>query len=224
MACAAHGAAQGSDKIGAALQGAGRLRATDMPELLFKGKEYVYNQHLTAPYRPLVADAARSVGPASLDGNLIIHGDNLHALKALLPRCAGQVDLVFIDPPFNTGNEGWCYSDNLRAQYGLQGWQRDKVYPDFVFAHATRDGSDCLVVMETKGLHLANSDDTQYKQRLFEALTRMHAQTPQLQRAGELTLQSSTGMRLVCDLVVEPGWQGQVAARYFGVPADGAVT
>jgi adenine-specific DNA-methyltransferase len=88
-----------------------------MPELIFKGKEYVYNHHLTVPYRPLVADAARSIGPASLDGNLIVHGDNLHALKALLPRYAGQVDLVFIDPPYNTGNEGWCYSDNLRAPF-----------------------------------------------------------------------------------------------------------
>jgi adenine-specific DNA-methyltransferase len=92
-----------------------------MPELLFKGKEYVYNHHLTVPYRPLVADAARSIGPASLDGNLIVHGDNLHALKALLPRYAGQVDLVFIDPPYNTGNEGWCYSDNVRAPF-IQEW------------------------------------------------------------------------------------------------------
>jgi adenine-specific DNA-methyltransferase len=92
-----------------------------MPELLFKGKEYVYNHHLTVPYRPLLPDAAKSVGPAALDGNLIVHGDNLHALKALLPRYAGQVDLVFIDPPYNTGNEGWCYSDNLRAPF-IQEW------------------------------------------------------------------------------------------------------
>jgi len=92
-----------------------------MPELLFKGKEYVYNHHLTVPYRPLLADAARSVGPGSLDGNLIVHGDNLHALKALLPRYAGRVDLVFIDPPYNTGNEGWCYSDAMRAPF-IQEW------------------------------------------------------------------------------------------------------
>lgn len=92
-----------------------------MPELLFKGKEYVYNHHLTVPYRPLLPDAGKSIGPAALDGNLIVHGDNLHALKALLPRYAGQVDLVFIDPPYNTGNEGWCYSDNLRAPF-IQEW------------------------------------------------------------------------------------------------------
>ena len=86
-----------------------------MPEIVFKGKEYVYNHHLTVPYRPLVADAAKGVGPADLAGNLVIHGDNLHALKSLLPRYAGQVDLVFIDPPYNTGNEGWCYNDNVNS-------------------------------------------------------------------------------------------------------------
>ncbi|HRL55034.1 MAG TPA: site-specific DNA-methyltransferase, partial [Acidovorax temperans] len=86
-----------------------------MPEIVFKGKEYVYNHHLTVPYRPLVADAAKGIGPGDLNGSLVIHGDNLHALKALLPRYAGRVDLVFIDPPYNTGNEGWCYSDGVNS-------------------------------------------------------------------------------------------------------------
>ena len=86
-----------------------------MPEIFFKGKEYVYNHHLTVPYRPLVADPAKGIGPEDLNSNLVIHGDNLHALKALLPRYAGQVDLVFIDPPYNTGNEGWCYSDGVNS-------------------------------------------------------------------------------------------------------------
>ncbi len=86
-----------------------------MPEIVFKGKEYVYNHHLTVPYRPLVADAAKGIGPADLAGNLVIHGDNLQALKSLLPRYAGKVDLVFIDPPYNTGNEGWCYSDGVNS-------------------------------------------------------------------------------------------------------------
>jgi len=86
-----------------------------MPEIVFKGKEYVYNHHLTVPYRPLLADKAKGIGPEDLNSNLIIHGDNLHALKALLPRYAGRVDLVFIDPPYNTGNEGWCYNDNVNS-------------------------------------------------------------------------------------------------------------
>lgn len=86
-----------------------------MPELFFKGKEFVYNHHLAVPFRPLVPHAKKSVGKPHLDGNLIIHGDNLHALKALLPMYAGKVDCVFIDPPYNTGNEGWSYNDNVNS-------------------------------------------------------------------------------------------------------------
>lgn len=86
-----------------------------MPEIVFKGKEYVYNHHLTVPYRPLVVDKAKGIGPGDLNSSLVIHGDNLHALKALLPRYAGKVDVVFIDPPYNTGNEGWCYSDGVNS-------------------------------------------------------------------------------------------------------------
>ena len=86
-----------------------------MTELFFKGKEFVYNHHLAVPHRPLVADATRSVGAVDLSGNLIIQGDNLHALKSLLPHYAGRVDCIFIDPPYNTGNEGWRYNDKVNA-------------------------------------------------------------------------------------------------------------
>ena len=86
-----------------------------MPELNFKGKEFVYNHHLTVPFRPLLPQAEKGVGAPALDGNLIIHGDNLHGLKALLPTHAGKVDCIFIDPPYNTGNEGWCYNDNVNS-------------------------------------------------------------------------------------------------------------
>lgn len=86
-----------------------------MSELVFKGKEFVYNHHLAVPYRPLVPDADKSIGDVRLDGNLIIHGDNLEALKSLLPIYAGKVDCIFIDPPYNTGHEGWCYNDNVNS-------------------------------------------------------------------------------------------------------------
>lgn len=86
-----------------------------MPELHFKGKEFVYNHHLTVPYRPLVPHAGKSIGGGNLNGNLVIHGDNLHALKALLPFYAGKVDCIFIDPPYNTGNENWSYNDNVNS-------------------------------------------------------------------------------------------------------------
>ena len=86
-----------------------------MTDLNFKGKEFVYNHHLAVPFRPLVPDETKGIGPVALDGNLIIHGDNLHALKTLLPLYAGAVDCIYIDPPYNTGNEGWCYNDNVNS-------------------------------------------------------------------------------------------------------------
>ncbi|ADE85017.1 site-specific DNA-methyltransferase [Rhodobacter capsulatus] len=86
-----------------------------MTELVFKGKEFVWNHHLAVPFRPLVVQAEKGIGEARLDGNLIIQGDNLHALKALMPMYAGKVDCIFIDPPYNTGNEGWAYNDNVNA-------------------------------------------------------------------------------------------------------------
>ncbi len=92
-----------------------------MSELTFKGKEFVYNHHLAVPHRPLVPHPKKSIGDARLDGNLIIHGDNLHALKSLLPMYAGKVDCIFIDPPYNTGNEGWCYNDNVNSPM-MQEW------------------------------------------------------------------------------------------------------
>ncbi len=83
----------------------------------FKGKESVRNHHLAAPYHELVPVPAKSVlAPGekpNMNGNLVIHGDNLLALKALLPTHAGKVDVIYIDPPYNTGNEKWAYNDNV---------------------------------------------------------------------------------------------------------------
>ncbi|MEX0827631.1 MAG: site-specific DNA-methyltransferase, partial [Haliea sp.] len=88
-----------------------------MPVLQFKGKTAVENYHHTVPHHRLEFDAKLSLLPKgekpSLDGNLIIEGDNLLALKALLPTHAGKVKCIYIDPPCNTGNEGWVYNDNL---------------------------------------------------------------------------------------------------------------
>ena len=95
-----------------------------MPELNFKGKEFVYNHHLTVPFRPLEVHPDKGVGEPALDGNLIIHGDNLHGLKALMPTHAGKVDCIFIDPPYNTGNEGWCYNDNVNSPM-IKEWLSD---------------------------------------------------------------------------------------------------
>ncbi len=99
-----------------------------MPTLDFKGKQHIYAHHLTVPYRPIETDESRSCKPPACGGkaggaddNLIIHGDNLHALKALLPRYANRVKCIYIDPPYNTGNEGWCYNDNVNSSL-MQQW------------------------------------------------------------------------------------------------------
>jgi len=98
-----------------------------MPILDFKGKQVVYAHHLTVPYRTLDVVRGKSVLPKGKDvqeGNLIVHGDNLHALKALMPRYAGRVNCVYIDPPYNTGNEGWCYNDNVNSDL-MKRWLKE---------------------------------------------------------------------------------------------------
>lgn len=88
-----------------------------MPVIQFKGKTAIESYHHTIPHHTLEFDPKLSVLPKgekpSLDGNLIIEGDNLLALKALLPTHAGRIKCIYIDPPYNTGNEGWVYNDNL---------------------------------------------------------------------------------------------------------------
>lgn len=85
-----------------------------MPTLNWIGKDAVVKHHKDVPFRLLEPVPELSCGdPAS--GNLIVQGDNLHALKALLPRYAGQVKCIYIDPPYNTGNEGWVYNDNVNS-------------------------------------------------------------------------------------------------------------
>ncbi|MBF0319196.1 MAG: site-specific DNA-methyltransferase [Nitrospirae bacterium] len=85
-----------------------------MPTLQFKGKQLVQNHHLVVPFHELKPVRAKSVtDKISLHDNVIIHGDNLAALKALLPTHQGKIKCIYIDPPYNTGNEGWVYNDNV---------------------------------------------------------------------------------------------------------------
>lgn len=88
-----------------------------MPELTWVGKDKVITHHLDVPYRVLDRQYSfDETGQHEADNgseNMIIHGDNLEALKALLPKYEGKVDCIYIDPPYNTGNEGWVYNDNV---------------------------------------------------------------------------------------------------------------
>jgi adenine-specific DNA-methyltransferase len=96
-----------------------------MPTLNFKGKSFVKNHHLTVKYHELIPDEAASLtSQVSLNDNLIIYGDNLLALKALLPNYGGRVKCIYIDPPYNTGNENWRYSDNVNSDMMRQ-WLKE---------------------------------------------------------------------------------------------------
>ncbi len=116
-----------------------------MPTLEFKGKQHIYAHHLTVPFRPLVANPGKSVlkgvrfspdSPLGVDknscsyflsdDNLIIHGDNLYALKALLPRYAGRVKCIYIDPPYNTGSQAWVFNDKVNSPL-MQAWLKSEV-------------------------------------------------------------------------------------------------
>lgn len=106
-----------------------------MPEIQFKGKEFVFNHHLSVPYRPLVPHKDKSIGAGNINENLVIHGDNLHALKALMPMYAGKIDCIFIDPPYNTGNEGWAYNDNVNSPMIKEWLSSNPVNKDDMLRH-----------------------------------------------------------------------------------------
>lgn len=82
-----------------------------MPTLNWIGKDKVVTHHNDVPFR--VLDKQYTFGDTPDSGNMIIHGDNLEALKALLPKYEGKIKCIYIDPPYNTGNEGWVYNDNV---------------------------------------------------------------------------------------------------------------
>ena len=85
-----------------------------MPTLNWIGKEAVVNHHQQVPFH-LLKDVPDLACGEPGEGNLIVQGDNLVALKALLPYYAGQVKCIYIDPPYNTGNENWVYNDNVNS-------------------------------------------------------------------------------------------------------------
>lgn len=99
-----------------------------MPTLDWIGKQAVVNHHREVPYRLIHCDGALSAGDPDA-GNLLVQGDNLEALKALLPYYAGQVKCIYIDPPYNTGNEKWVYNDNVNSPE-MKKWLGEIVKPE----------------------------------------------------------------------------------------------
>lgn len=100
----------------------------------------------------------------------------------------------------------WWHRNVARSHYSLQGWRREKVYPDFIFA-VQQDGKDNrLVVLEMKGKHLAGNDDTEYKKAVLRLMSDAFA-TEHVERVGDLELVSTDGTTVECDLVLMPEWK-----------------
>lgn len=108
----------------------------------------------------------------------------------------------------------WWHRNVARQQFGLQGWRRHKVYPDFVFGLTQANGCSRVVVMETKGAQLAGNVDTAYKQALLQRLTEAF-RDERPRSAGELVLEGEGAARIVCDLILDEAWEGVLEQRYF---------
>ena len=127
-----------------------------MPRLHFKGKVFVENHHLAVPFHELLPVREKGLSEkASLHDNLIVHGDNLAALKSLLPTYHGRVKCVYIDPPYNTGNEGWAYNDRVNSPL-MRDWLGRVVDRDDLTRH---DKWCCMMLPRLKLLRELLRDD-----------------------------------------------------------------
>ncbi|MCF7979892.1 MAG: DEAD/DEAH box helicase family protein [Chromatiaceae bacterium] len=109
----------------------------------------------------------------------------------------------------------WWHRNVARQQYALQGWRRERIYPDFLFSVLPPDKAHTgnrVVVMELKGEHLSGNPDTEYKQAVLQLMTETF-QAGQVDRIGELELVGGDGTRVECDLVLATEWQARLAER-----------
>lgn len=139
-----------------------------MPSLNWVGKEQIINHHKKVPYRVLEGlYTFDKSGKREFDKtvqNMVIQGDNLDALKSLLPKYEGKIKCIYIDPPYNTGNKDWCYNDNVDSPI-FQKWLQDAlkekeseryVHLDDLNRH---DKWLCMMYPRLKLLHKLLSDD-----------------------------------------------------------------
>lgn len=109
----------------------------------------------------------------------------------------------------------WWHRNVAKTQYGLQGWKRHKVYPDFVFGFLTQGNTSRVALVETKGVHLANQD-SDYKALLLAQLTQAFCDA-RFQEAGDLSLEDDGVTSLRCGLVFDQSWRADMDRRFFGV-------
>lgn len=138
-----------------------------MPTIQFKGKNIIWNHHLSVPYHTLEEVEELHFQPEKSNGNLIIEGDNLIALKALLPQYAGKIKCIYIDPPYNTGKEDWEYNDKVSSPL-IREWLGKVVSKDDLTKH---DKWCCMITPRLKllkqlltpnGVIVISCDDNEY--------------------------------------------------------------
>ncbi len=205
-----------------------------MPTLDWIGKSAVVNHHEQVPYRLLHCNGELSVGEAG-EGNLLVEGDNLHALKALLPYYRGKVKCIYIDPPYNTGNENWIYNDNVNSPE-IRKWL-GKVVGGDAEDLSRHDKWLCMMyprltllkqlLHEDEGIIFVSIDDNEVNnlravmdeifgpKNWFATLTR---------RAMHTVRNSSKDFNLNIDYVLvyatNKEWHGATRERYLRVPMD----
>ena len=123
-----------------------------MAILKWYGKDTIINHHKKIPFKLLKENKSRSIGNTE---NLIIEGDNLEALKSLLPHYQNKIKCIYIDPPYNTGNEKWVYNDNVSSPQ-IQKWLGDVVGEDDLSRH---DKWLCMMYPRLKLLEQLLNDD-----------------------------------------------------------------
>ncbi|MCZ1265817.1 MULTISPECIES: site-specific DNA-methyltransferase [Paenibacillus] len=132
-----------------------------MPTLEWIGKEKVINHHQEVPFK--IMDYKHSFSrkgisyEEDLSANKIIHGDNLEALKSLLPQYEGKIKCIYIDPPYNTGNKTWVYNDDVNHPK-IKKWFGEVVGKEEEDL-SRHDKWLCMMYPRLKLLHKLLSDD-----------------------------------------------------------------
>ena len=103
----------------------------------------------------------------------------------------------------------WWHRNVARSHYAVQGWRREKIYPDFIFAVRHDEYASKLVVLEMKGKHLAGNDDTEYKKAVLNLMSNAFA-SEQVLHVGELDLVGDSSVNVECDLVLFPDWKSRL--------------
>jgi type III restriction enzyme len=103
----------------------------------------------------------------------------------------------------------WWHRNVAKRQYGVQGWRKPKIYPDFIFALSAEGGVERLMIVETKGDHLAGNNDTEYKKKLLELCSGSFS-WENATRVGELELVYNPQTTVNCALVYQKDWQSEL--------------